>query len=103
MEKSSDVRRVREQREPLYVEVKEAILELADVYKRQNILITNGTIDTGALEMMEKDEGWLKNELHKRGYESYKDIFFAEWNELIDDERGKAGELYIVERTEKRD
>ena len=55
------------------------------------------------LEMMEKDEGWLKNELHKRGYESYKDIFFAEWNELIDDERGKAGELYIVERTEKRD
>ena len=56
-----------------------------------------------ALEMMEKDEGWLKNELHKRGYESYKDIFFAEWNELIDDERGKAGELYIVERTEKRD
>ena len=29
MEKSSDVRRVREQREPLYVEVKEAILELA--------------------------------------------------------------------------
>lgn len=29
--------------------------------------------------------------------------FFAEWNELIDDERGKAGELYIVERTEKRD
>ena len=52
--------------------------------------------------MMEKDEGWLKNELHKRGYESYKDIFFAEWNELIDDERGKAGELYVVERTEKR-
>lgn len=29
MEKSSDVRRVREQREPLYVEVKEAILDLA--------------------------------------------------------------------------
>ena len=53
--------------------------------------------------MMEKDEGWLKNELHKRGYESYKDIFFAEWNEVIDDERGKAGGLYIVERTEKRD
>ncbi len=52
--------------------------------------------------MMEKDEGWLKNELHKRGYESYKDIFFAEWNELIDDERGKAGELYIVERPEKK-
>ena len=81
----------------------QATIQKKDARKTSNILITNGTIDTGALEMMEKDEGWLKNELHKRGYESYKDIFFAEWNELIDDERGKAGELYIVERTEKRD
>ena len=81
----------------------QATIQKKDARKTSNILITNGTIDTGALEMMEKDEGWLKNELHKRGCESYKDIFFAEWNELIDDERGKAGELYIVERTEKRD
>ena len=68
----------------------QATIQKKDARKTSNILITNGTMDTGALEMMEKDEGWLKNELHKRGYESYKDIFFAEWNELIDDERGKA-------------
>ena len=61
----------------------QATIQKKDARKTSNILITNGTIDTGALEMMEKDEGWL--------------------NELIDDERGKAGELYIVERTEKRD
>ena len=84
----------------------QGVHSLYDIWNAQiepNGQATNGTMDTGALEMMEKDEGWLKNELHKRGYESYKDIFFAEWNEVIDDERGKAGELYIVERTEKRD
>ena len=64
--------------------------------------IWNAQIEPNGQATIQKKDA-RKNELHKRGYESYKDIFFAEWNELIDDERGKAGELYIVERTEKRD
>lgn len=61
----------------------QATIQKKDARKTSNILITNGTIDTDALEMMEKDEGWLKNELHKRGTNRIKISFLPNGTNLL--------------------
>lgn len=80
----------------------QATIQKRDAPQTSNILVTNGKIDANALEMAEKNEKWLENELHRNGYESHKDIFFAEWNECLDAEKGKTGKLYVIERTGKK-
>lgn len=80
----------------------QATIQKKDARKTSNILITNGTIDTGALEMMEKDEGWLKNELHKRGYESYKDIFLPNGMNLLMMKGEKPGNCISLSARKKR-
>lgn len=48
-------------------------------------LITDGQIHHDILEIINKDEGWLLNELKEQGYESFSEIFLAEYidGELI--------------------
>ena len=71
--------------------------------KTSNILITNGTMDTGALEMMEKDEGWLKNELHKRGIRIVaKDIFLPNGTNLLMMKGEKPGDCISLSARKKR-
>lgn len=71
-------------------------IQKKDEPKRATILVSNGVIDEKAMELIEKDEAWLKKELNKNGCDSCKDIFFAEWNEDTDAEGKKSGNLYII-------
>lgn len=68
-----------------------------------NVVLNNGAILEPALEVIDKDEAWLKAELHKQGYDSYENIFFAEWNEQRDKSGKLAGNLYVVELDDKKD
>ena len=51
-------------------------------------VITDGTIQHGTLESMDKTEDWLKETLLEMGYEDTSKIFLAEYDK---------GQLYIVE------
>lgn len=68
-----------------------------------NVVLNNGAVLEPALEVIDKDEAWLKAELHKQGYDSYENIFFAEWNEQKDKSGKLAGSLYVVELDDKKD
>lgn len=71
-----------------------------------NIKYTHNELDNGyrRLGNDEKDEvGWLKNELHKRGYEFTKKSFAYNGTELIDDERESRGTVYIVESAREKE
>ena len=80
----------------------QASIQQKDERRTSNILVKNGSVDADSLELLEKDEEWLKNELRKNGYDSYEPIFFAEWNEEIDDKGNRSGALAVVERTPKQ-
>ena len=43
-------------------------------------LITDGSIQESTLEMIDKDEDWLKAELKKQGIEDASDVFLAEYD-----------------------
>ena len=43
-------------------------------------LITDGSIQKSTLEMIDKDEDWLKAELKKQGIEDASDVFLAEYD-----------------------
>ena len=68
-----------------------------------NVVLNNGAVLEPALEVIDKDEAWLKAELHKQGYDSYENIFFAEWNEQRDKSGKLTGNLYVVELDDKKD
>uniref|UniRef100_UPI0025B813F9 YetF domain-containing protein n=1 Tax=Desulfovibrio sp. TaxID=885 RepID=UPI0025B813F9 len=68
-----------------------------------NVVLNNGAVVEAALEVIDKDETWLKAELQKQGYDSYENIFFAEWNEYRDDAGKLAGNLYVVELDSKKE
>lgn len=60
-----------------------------------SVVIKNGSIDQGALDMLGQDECWLRSELKKAGHEAPEDIFFAEW---VDNGRNDRAELFAVPR-----
>lgn len=68
-----------------------------------NVVLNNGAMVEAALEVIDKDEDWLKAELQKQGYDSYENIFFAEWNEHRDDVGKLAGNLYVAEMDNKKE
>lgn len=68
--------------------------------KRSGLVVKNGSIDEGALELLGRDKAWLEQELRKAGYEDITPIFLAEWNEDEDSKRHKTGKLFIVENTD---
>lgn len=76
-------------------------IQKRDEPKTSNILISNGTINEKALEMIEKDVEWLKARLAENGYDSCKEIFFAEWNQNVNDNGKKSGKFYIIEQDKK--
>ncbi|KFA59204.1 hypothetical protein A9G48_08155 [Gilliamella sp. wkB18] len=43
------------------------------------LIIENGGISHDNLDQIQKDEDWVKQEIHKQGYEKIEDIFCAEW------------------------
>ena len=43
-------------------------------------LITDGSVQNSTLEMIDKDEDWLKAELKKQGIEDASDVFLAEYD-----------------------
>ncbi|OCG30174.1 hypothetical protein A9G34_00205 [Gilliamella sp. Choc4-2] len=43
------------------------------------LIIENGGISHDNLNQIQKDEDWVKQEIHKQGYEKIEDIFCAEW------------------------
>lgn len=43
-------------------------------------LITDGSVQESTLEMIDKDEDWLKAELKKQGIEDASDVFLAEYD-----------------------
>ena len=44
-------------------------------------LITDGQLQTDVLEMIGKDEEWLTEQLHEKGFESCSDIFLGEYGD----------------------
>ena len=58
-------------------DVKQAILEQDPKYP----LITDGVIQQTTLEMIDKDENWLFDELKSQGIEDVSKIFLAEYND----------------------
>ncbi|MBF1259417.1 MAG: DUF421 domain-containing protein [Lautropia mirabilis] len=69
-------------------EIKQAILEqdgqlIITSFGEENPkypLITDGSIQESTLEMIDKDEAWLKAELKKLGIEDASDVFLAEYD-----------------------
>ncbi|CAK7058016.1 MAG: hypothetical protein DESF_02477 [Desulfovibrio sp.] len=68
-----------------------------------NVVLNNGVVVEPALEVIDKDEAWLKAELLKQGYDSYENIFFAEWNEQRNSAGKLSGNLYVVELDHKKE
>lgn len=42
-------------------------------------LITDGQLQTDILELIGKDEEWLKTEMKKQGTDGYEDVFLGEY------------------------
>ena len=68
--------------------VKRAVLEqngqlivvLQDEENPKYPIITDGTVQTNILEVIDKDTEWLETRLKEMGYESISDIFLAEYD-----------------------
>ena len=68
--------------------VKRAVLEqngqlikvLQDEENPKYPIITDGTVQTNILEIMDKDMDWLQEQLKEIGYENISDIFLAEYD-----------------------
>ena len=68
--------------------VKRAVLEqngqliivLQDEENPKYPIITDGTVQTNILEIIDKDMNWLQEQLKEIGYENISDIFLAEYN-----------------------
>lgn len=56
-------------------------------------LVEDGKPDYESLKLLDKDESWLRSELHKCGYESLSDVAYAEWTP----EEG----IYVLEHRKK--
>lgn len=66
------------------------------------LVVKNGEINADGLDFLKRDEAWLREELHKKGYgDDLEPIFFAEWTEELDDKGNveKSG-LFIIDRSE---
>ena len=48
--------------------------------KLQYPIITDGTVQTNILEIIDKDMDWLQEQLKEIGYENISDIFLAEYD-----------------------
>ena len=81
----------------------QATIQKKDERSTSCLLVRNGSADADALELLEKDEDWLKGVLRSNGYDSYDTIFFAEWNEDIDEGGNRSGRLTVVERDAPED
>ncbi|BBG30493.1 MULTISPECIES: DUF421 domain-containing protein [Zymobacter] len=66
------------------------------------LVVKNGEISEDGLAFLKRDEAWLREELHKKGYgDDLESIFFAEWTEELDDEGNTAkGDMMIIDRSE---
>lgn len=66
------------------------------------LVIKNGEISEDGLDFLKRDEAWLREELHKKGYsKDIENIFFAEWSEELDDKGNMVkGDLMIIDRSE---
>ena len=51
-------------------------------------IVTSGKINSPYLKIIGKDEKWLNEEIKKAGYASYKDIYYASYEN---------GKLFIIE------
>ena len=68
--------------------VKRAVLEqngqliivLQDEENPKYPIITDGTVQTNILEVIDKDMDWLQEQLKEMGYENISDIFLAEYD-----------------------
>ena len=68
--------------------VKRAVLEqngqliivLQDEENPKYPIITNGTVQTNILEVIDKDIDWLQEQLKEMGHENISDIFLAEYD-----------------------
>lgn len=68
--------------------VKRAVLEqngqliivLQDEENPKYPIITDGTVQTNILEIIDKDTDWLQEQLKEMGYENISDIFLAEYD-----------------------
>ncbi len=69
-----------------------------DDHKNLAFLIKKGEIDKDALDLIKRDENWLKEQLKKQNFKGeIEDIYFAEWLTIIDDKGNIIkGDLYIV-------
>lgn len=66
------------------------------------LVVKNGEINKDGLEFLKRDEAWLHEELHKKGYgDDIESIFFAEWTEELDDKgETKKGNMMVIDRSE---
>ena len=68
--------------------VKRAVLEqngqlivvLQDEENPKYPIITDGTVQTNILEVIDKDTEWLETRLKEMGYDNISDIFLAEYD-----------------------
>lgn len=69
-----------------------------DDHKNLAFLIKKGEIDKDALDLIKRDENWLKEQLKKQNFKGeIEDIYFAEWLTITDDKGNIIkGDLYIV-------
>jgi len=56
------------------------IVVLQDEENPKYPIITDGTVQTNILEVIDKDTEWLETRLKEMGYESISDIFLAEYD-----------------------
>ena len=56
------------------------IIVLQDEENPKYPIITDGTVQTNILEIIDKDMNWLQEQLKEIGYENISDIFLAEYD-----------------------
>ena len=58
----------------------ELIVVLQDEENPKYPIITDGTVQTNILEVIDKDTEWLETRLKEMGYDNISDIFLAEYD-----------------------
>ena len=56
------------------------IIVLQDEKNPKYPIITDGTVQTNILEIIDKDMNWLQEQLKEIGYENISDIFLTEYD-----------------------
>lgn len=63
----------------LEIDGKVSVIRKDQDEKPSILLVDEGRVDHDTLESIEKDEGWLREQLQEKGYGSIEDLFYCEW------------------------